>query len=1098
MARRGRSNPDVERQLVVIGSSAGGIDALSQLLQHLPTPFPAPIVVAQHLDPRRPSHLAAILAKVSPVPVVSVEDSTKLEEGTVYLLPATSQIEFVDHTVTLQPDAGPRPVPSIDRLLEAASAAYGEGLVAVILTGAGSDGAAGARLVKLAGGTVVIQDPETAEYPAMPMSLAPTTVDVVSDLSTMGGLLVQLVSGEYQPRRADEETILRRFLDQMAETSGIDFSKYKRPTILRRLHRRMVAAGVDTLSEYVQYVRANPEEMQRLASSLLIKVTEFFRDPELYRYLRDRVVPELIEHAAEHGGELRFWSAGCATGEEAYSLAIIAAEALGDRTDVKLRIFATDVDPDAVEFARRGVYPPSALARVPAELRQKYFSSEGGQFEVDPAVRRLIAFGQHDLAQRAPFPRIDLAVCRNVLIYFTHDLQRRALQLFAFSLREGGFLALGKAETSSPLGDHFVVEEPRLKIYRRRGVRVLLPAQAPPGGYRALLPVARTGPRARLAREITSGRSSADLDRARSQIARADALLHRLPVGLVLVDRKYDIVSINAAGRSMLGVHGAAIGQDLVHLAQGVSSVALRRGIDAAFRGEPWRERWDIPTVETVTPDVRSLEVTAYRQPEERDAEVVVLLLRDVSAEQAEMHRRETELADASRQVEGLRTQLERMQDVARSLREANEELTQANVELRAQNDELLVSNEEVQAATEEVETLNEEMQATNEELETLNEEMQATVEELNTTNDDLEARSTELQNLAVSLEKQREVSESERARLAAVLLSMADAVLVVDAKGRTVLTNAAFDEMFGADGDTDQRIEAEDGTPIERAELPRTRAARGERFSMRFIRLVDGERRWYEASGRPIESGHGGGGVVVIRDISERNIQQMQSEFLGTLSHELRTPLTGLVGYLDLMARDLAAGRPPALEKRLQRAIDQARRFGNLVDELFDANRLRSGRMTYAFGEVDLGAVVDAAIDIAGGLDPDRPIDFDKGRANLRIRGDASRLQQVVFNLVANAIHHAPGSEIEVHLRRRGRHAELTVTDHGPGIPADRLGDLFSAERSPSEGGGLGLGLYIARGIVEAHGGTIDVDRTRSRGASFRVRLPLLAPPRS
>ena len=205
-------------------------------------------------------------------------------------------------------------------------------------------------------------------------------------------------------------------------------------------------------------------------SSFLIKVTGFFRDPDLYRAIRERVLPELLADARARGHELRLWSAGCATGEEAYSLAILVAEALGDELErFAVRVFATDLDAEAVAFARRGVYPAAALADVPPDLLERYFTEHDGEYTVRKRVRALTVFGQHDLGQRAPFPRIDLALCRNVLIYFTPDLQRRALQLFAFALREGGYLALGKAETTTPLAEFFVVADARLKLYRRQG-----------------------------------------------------------------------------------------------------------------------------------------------------------------------------------------------------------------------------------------------------------------------------------------------------------------------------------------------------------------------------------------------------------------------------------------------------------------------------------------------------------------------------------------------------------------------------------------------------------------------------------------------------
>jgi two-component system CheB/CheR fusion protein len=225
-------------QLVVVGASAGGIDALTVLVGSLPTPFGAPIVVAQHLDPRRPSHLPAILEKSSTLPIVTVEADTQLEPGTIYVIPANRHVRIADHMVRVLAEGTSRPMPSIDGLLETAARFYGEGLIAVILTGAGSDGAAGARHVKLAGGTVVIQNPDTASFPAMPASLAPTTVDVVADLEAIGPLLGELLSGTYRVA-ADEASALDLFLAQMRERTGLDFSRYKRPTLLRRLQHRM-------------------------------------------------------------------------------------------------------------------------------------------------------------------------------------------------------------------------------------------------------------------------------------------------------------------------------------------------------------------------------------------------------------------------------------------------------------------------------------------------------------------------------------------------------------------------------------------------------------------------------------------------------------------------------------------------------------------------------------------------------------------------------------------------------------------------------------------------------------------------------------------
>src|SRR5919202_2216357 len=301
------------RQLVVIGSSAGGIEALSTLVGTLSPSFPAPIIVAQHLDPSRFSHLEEILARKSNLPVRTVRDREPLEDGTVYVVPADRQVEISDHLVNVHPESRRgRPTPSIDLLLASAAEAFGERLIAVILTGFGSDGADGARRVKELGGTVVIQNPKTESQPDMPLSLAPTTVDIVADVEAIGPLLKDLLTGIYTSVEPDDDRRLRTLLEQVRTRSGIDFSSYKEPTIRRRLQRRMMDTNCATLEDYVRFIRRHPDEFDRLASSFLIKVTDFFRDADLFTYLREEMLPGLISEASRRRSELRVWSAGCA------------------------------------------------------------------------------------------------------------------------------------------------------------------------------------------------------------------------------------------------------------------------------------------------------------------------------------------------------------------------------------------------------------------------------------------------------------------------------------------------------------------------------------------------------------------------------------------------------------------------------------------------------------------------------------------------------------------------------------------------------------------------------------------------------------------
>jgi two-component system CheB/CheR fusion protein len=845
--------------LVVLGSSAGGLQALTAIIDRLPKDFPAPVLVAQHLDPNRPSHLAAILGRRANLHLVAVSDRMDLEAGNVYVLPPDRHLLIQDRAIVPGGDGEPRPSPSIDHVLTSAAQAYGEGVIAVILSGGGSDGAVGAREVKAAGGTVVIQNPDTATYPSMPQAIAGSIVDVVADSDAIAPLLEELVAAPTRPRRGGEEQLLQAFLDQVRERSGIDFGSYKRGTILRRLQRRMVATGTRKLRDYVAYLAGHPDEYQRLTSTFLIKVTEFFRDADLFEALRDDFLPKLIADARERDRELRLWSAGCATGEEAYSLAMLVADALGDEIgQFNVRIFATDVDLDAVAFARRGIYAAAALARVPEDVRERHFVPVGDRYEVKKGVRSLVIFGQHDLGHRAPFPRVDLALCRNVLIYFTPDLQKRALQLFAFALRDGGYLALGKAESTSPLPQHFVLVQPRLKLYRRQGERVLIP----PARIRdtsPMLPTRLVGRRAEPWRDLglrgQEGRGG--------QPDRAERILMQLPIGVVVVNDDYDVQSINASARRLLGIHGQAVGDDLVHLLDDEPGQKVRGLIDAVARGKALPVLFDLTTPRGAESETHSIEIAGERLANAAEGGGLVLLaVVDVTSWSSRRFELEAAAQRDAREGARLGDQVRSLGQANQELLLANQELTTVNAELRNANEELLVANEEVQAATEEVETLNEELQATNEELETLNEELQATVEELNATNEDLEARSVELQETAAVADAARTEADLQRVRMVTILDALDQPLLIVDGQGATVTANRAFRASVGDPAGL--KLLGADGQALPPSADPRRRVG-----GKRWKGPVHVGERVFEVTSNPIDSPDGPYAALLFREVS-------------------------------------------------------------------------------------------------------------------------------------------------------------------------------------------------------------------------------------
>ena len=394
MREKEKRNPSFD-DLVVVGSSAGGIEALSILVGTLPKDFPAPVVLAQHLDPTRPSNLDQILQRRTTLPVEVVTTSTALQAGHIYVVPANHHVRIHNHRVEVQEDALQRPRPSVDMLLSTAAEAYGEHLTAVILTGSGSDGALGAIDVKDAGGIIIVQNPQTAHYPSMPRSLPPTIIDYELDLEQIGPLLYELLTKTHTlPTEERTEDILREILEQVSRQASIDFCPYKKSTILRRIGRRMVVTHNQTMRDYSQYLKRHPEEVGELVKAFLINVTQFFRDIDAFACFKNDILPKLIAKARERDHVLRFWTAGCATGEEPYSLAMLLTNLLGaELPQWSIKIFATDLDEAAINFARRGIYSEALLKGVPSDYRDRFFERIDHDYRISKTLRQMVILG---------------------------------------------------------------------------------------------------------------------------------------------------------------------------------------------------------------------------------------------------------------------------------------------------------------------------------------------------------------------------------------------------------------------------------------------------------------------------------------------------------------------------------------------------------------------------------------------------------------------------------------------------------------------------------------------------------------------------------
>ena len=456
---------------VGIGASAGGLKAMQAFFESVAPDLGAAYVVIVHLDPEHQSDLASILAQRTKMPVNQVQDRARLEPNTVYVIPPNRRLLVTDQDIGTFPFDEPRGRRSpIDQFFVSLADQHGDAY-AIILSGAGSDGSQGLKTIKEGGGLILVQDPEEAEYGSMPRSaIATGLADFVAPVREIAWQLAELIRSKHHlPTRKlaeNDEEALRRILSHLRGRTGHDFSLYKRSTVLRRLGRRMQINKVDKLSDYYTLLRGNPEEVQSLFTDLLISVTMFFRDPSAFDVLTREVIKPLFAQARSDE-PLRVWVPGCATGEEAYSIAILLAEEAA-RHDERptIQVFASDLDAGALAVAREGRYPSAIEADVSEERLKRFFVKEGENYRVKRDLRDLILFTSHSLLKDPPFSRLDLISCRNLLIYLDRELQQQVCATFHYALKPGGFLFLGSSESAEASKGYFQPISRDTRIYQ--------------------------------------------------------------------------------------------------------------------------------------------------------------------------------------------------------------------------------------------------------------------------------------------------------------------------------------------------------------------------------------------------------------------------------------------------------------------------------------------------------------------------------------------------------------------------------------------------------------------------------------------------------
>jgi two-component system CheB/CheR fusion protein len=1072
--------------IVGVGASAGGLEAFIQLLGDLPCDTGMAFVLIQHLDPTHPSHLAEALAKATKMPVRQAADGQRVEPNHVYVIPPNAELGILHGVLTLLPrdDEVRKPHLPIDFFFRALAADRGSHAIGIVLSGTASDGTEGLKAIKAENGITFAQDPRSARFGSMPHSaINAGVVDGARPLPALAHELARLSRHPYitdrliAPAKNDESTLGKIFV-HVRKAVGIDFSEYKTPTVERRLARRMALRQVDELPEYLALLQRDPQEVRSLYEDVLIHVTSFFRDGEVFESLGTRVFAQILKKKGE-SAPIRAWVAGCATGEEVYSLAIALLEFMGNERSHPIQIFGSDVSEKAIDKARLGIYADSAMRDVSDDRRRRYFTKVDVGYRINKTVRDLCVFVRHDLARDPPFSRLDLVSCRNVLIYFNPALQKRVLLTAHYALNQPGFLLLGRTENISGFSRLFTPADKSHKLFMRTPLRSNLQFAPRSEVHPAIRERANDALPETLRRPVDIGKH---LDRM---------LVARFSPPGVLINDKMEILQFRgetgdylqpAPGEPQNNVLKMARGGLLAELratiakARRTSAVATTVGVELEQNGS--RRRCDIEVVPFAGP------------PDSNEPLFVVMFKPTPEVKRATLTRSKKrangERANDDGRVEKLEHELAATKEYMQSLVDDH---GRTNEELNAANEELSSSNEELQSMNEELETAKEELQSTNEELTTVNEELHSRNQEVNLINSDLV-------NLLGTVD------------VPILILDINRRIRRFTPKARSILNVLPSDVGRPLD---DIRLN------VNVPDLDEQISEVIETNTMRESEVQDRNQRWYRMQIRPYKTTDNkiDGATLSLVDIDTlkhhvgeaeeakaeaERANRAKDHFLATVSHELRTPLSSILMHAQMLRRDNMD--PKA--RRAGEAIERGTRLQvQLIDDLLDVSRIVAGKLVLELEPVDLRSVIHGAVEGVAAMVDRKAISLqlDLHESVGPVSGDPIRLQQVVSNLLTNAIKFTPeAGQVTVTLGVVDGSARLCVSDTGAGITAEFLPHVFNRFSQEEVAntrihGGLGLGLAIVRHLVEAHAGTVTAEsRGKGQGATFSVTLPLLA----
>jgi two-component system, chemotaxis family, CheB/CheR fusion protein len=1191
--------------IVGIGASAGGLESLEQMFQNTPTSSGMAFVVIQHLSPDFKSMMSELLARSTSMRIVVVEDGVRVEANVIYLMPPKKEMIIADGCLHLSDKDRTRGLTlPIDHFLESLAREMGEKSIAVILSGSGTDGTRGIEEVSQSGGLVISESLDTAKFDGMPSSAQATDlVDVVLPPTEIGQALLSysrdpssLPRGK--PQRRTKDASLRgidAIMQLFRNVYDIDFASYKDSTVLRRIRRRVDMSDAETFDQYAELLEADPGELHLLYGDLLIGVTQFFRDPGVFQFLKAEVIPEVITRR-DKDEPVRVWVAGCATGEEAYSVAIAFQEVMrATGCQRRLKVFATDVNKRSLEQASRGVFASEVLQEVDKPVLERYLTPRTDGFQIRPELRQMIVFAPHNVLRDAPFTDLDFVSCRNMLIYLRPAAQRRAISLLHYGLGVGGVLLLGGSETTGELAGEFDVISDRHRLYRKnRDVRLTHNLRSPltsaDSKNRGMLPQTMADhppPGAVRTRQVH------------------DELLGRYMPPSILIDSSRSVIDTFAGAEKLLRFPTRQPSLDILDLVGSDVRTTLSGVISRAMKSQSTSRFGKLALAPEGTTRLFNLAVEPLGG--EGDQACYLITFKPVEVEGVATSENHGERcvgattsypAGAEDELDVSRDQIRQLEDDLRYTREnlqaTIEELETSNEELQATNEELIASNEELQSTNEELHSLNEELYSVNsehqrkiEELAELNRDMNHLLENTDVATvfldselrirrftskvrevfelinedigrsihvfssklriDDLVDRLQHVLQTGEAYDREVlaadkttylmrllpyrpdecvsgvvmmwvDVSSLEALRgrvhwLSAIVESTSDAIIGQDLSGVITSWNQGAEQLYGYAASEiigqDIALLVPENRRHEVVEY-RDRILRGDTvLSSDTVRLRrDGNTINVSLTVSPVFDANGDviGISKIARDISqriklEREVRhqvQQRERFLAMLSHELRNPLNAVSSATAILARDDA----PAPAKAASAATigRQVEIIAHLLGDLLDVARIAENRINLKFEPLDIRELVPIVQEIVQ-PEVDRhqcAVDFDLPEQPLVVNGDRTRLIQVQVNLIHNAAKYSETLKpIRVKLRREDQHIHLTVSDEGRGIPRKQLESIFEPfaqlDRSRTKSdGGLGLGLTLAKSLVELHGGSIYAESDgEGRGSALHVWLP-------